>query len=232
MQKLLFSIFIIVLTLTTAGALAGSPKQTNCNKIPKGTQTLAATIKDFRDGDTVIIESEYGPMSVRFLSIDTPETHFMNQSQGEWGDKAAARLRELMQIQEEVNIELSTGFICDYYGRLLGHVFANGTHINKAMVADGLAVNYCLYPNVKYCKELGALTEKNMAEKRGMFSDPTIELPYEFRRRVGKRPESQFIGNMSTFEVFRPGHWDHVPVAERLFFSNERMVQAPYQMAE
>jgi micrococcal nuclease len=115
---------------------------------------------------------------------------------------------------------------------MLGHVFKGEQNINRQMVYEGLAVNYCIFPNERYCRDYARLTERNIAEKRGMYSDSSVELPYEWRRRVSGREDDKWVGDMFTHEVFRPGNLDEVPVGNRMFFLNENQIHDPYRKVE
>jgi micrococcal nuclease len=183
------------------------------------------------DGDTVLVRTKSGNLSVRMIGIDTPETHFMGQTQGEWGDIAAARLADHLPPNTKVRLELSPS-VCDSYGRLLAHIFVGKRHINQEMAAEGLAVNYCLYPSVDYCEQIGGHTKTAMKQRIGMFSDPTMELPYDFRRRVSGRQSRSFVGNLRTKIVYRPGNQERVPVDERIFFSGEETIPPEYKLAK
>jgi len=182
------------------------------------------------DGDTFTVKTRDGSYKVRMIGIDTPETHYMGETQGEWGDKASDRLGELLPRGTQVRLELSPS-VCDSYGRVLAHVFVGKSHVNRTMVEEGLAVNYCLFPSVAHCEELGALTTAAIEAQIGMFSDPNVELPYDFRRRISNRQPTSFVGSTLTKEVFRPGNQDRVPVGERIFFQNEN-VPPPYRVVD
>jgi micrococcal nuclease len=183
------------------------------------------------DGDTVLVKTRSGNYSIRLIGIDTPETHFMGQSQGPWGEKAAQKLAELLPAKARVRLEFSPS-PCDQYGRGLAHLFVGKVHINKELAQEGLAANYCIFPSVEYCEEIGQLTKQAMKQRIGMFSDPNVELPYDFRRRIKGARQSSFVGNLKTKKVYRPGNQEEVPVAERVFFFREEQIRAPYQIVD
>jgi micrococcal nuclease len=183
------------------------------------------------DGDTVLVRTKSGNLSVRMIGIDTPETHYFGHSQGEWGEIAAAKLAEYLPPNTKIRLELSPS-ICDQYGRLLAHIFVGKRHINQEMASEGLAVNYCLYPSVDYCREIGLHTKEAMEQRIGMFSNPTMELPYDFRRRISGRTSTSFIGNLRTKDVYRPGNQERVPVDERIFFSKEDSIPSEYKLVK
>ncbi len=198
------------------------------------TKVIATTgvIQDGVDGDTFRVKTKTGNYSVRMLGIDTPETHYQGQSQGEWAEKASARMKELLPAGTKVKMEFAPE-VCDHFGRVLAHVFKGKTHINKQMVKEGLAVNYCIYPSTAYCEELGEQTGEAIAERRGMFSDPNMELPYDFRRRLRGGAYTYFVGSLQSKEVYHPGpQQERIPVSDRIFFSKEESVVPPYELMD
>lgn len=183
------------------------------------------------DGDTVYIRAKSGSYSIRMIGMDTPETHYMGSSQGEWGETAADRLKEILPEGTKVRLEFSPD-VCDKYGRILAHVFKDEMHVNREMVKEGLAVNYCMFPSVAYCTELSKEVAKAIKNRTGMFGDSKLELPYDFRRRISNRRQASYVGSIRTKLVQIPGNQDKVPVAERIFFSRESDVKNPYHVVE
>lgn len=183
------------------------------------------------DGDTVTIRSRKGLYSVRMIGIDTPETHYFGHSQGESAELAKERLQEFLPVGKKVRLEFGPE-ICDKYGRVLAHIFVGKKHVNKEMVREGHAVNYCYFPSIEHCESLGKLAEKAIEKRLGMFSDPNMELPYNFRRRVSKRRANSFVGSIRSKEVYGPENQEKVPVGERVFFSDENMIKKPFHVVE
>jgi micrococcal nuclease len=190
------------------------------------------TVSGGVDGDTAHVKTREGKdYSVRFLSIDTPETHYNGKSQGVWGERATSRLQELLPVGTAVRLEFGPE-VCDSNGRVLAHVFKGDMNVNEQMVREGWAVNYCIYPNVEYCEELGALTNQNIRDGRGFMGDPSMQIPYIWRREVSGREYTSYVGDMDSKEVFLPGHEDRVPVGNRMFFLKESDIEAPYHLVE
>ena len=196
----------------------------------QGIESIPATVEKVVDGDTIKITYQDQTYNIRMLSIDTPETHFQGKSQGYWGDQAANHLATLVPEGSEVEVVFDEEK-CDRFGRLLAYVFKDGQNINLEMVQSGLAVNYCIAPNVMYCKEFGAAVDRNVKKKRGIFGDSGVEVPYEWRRQMSHRPHEKYIGNIETKLVYAPGSLDQVPLAKRIFFMRKKDVSAPYSFA-
>ena len=193
-------------------------------------ESVSAEIERVVDGDTVKITYHEQTYNIRMLSIDTPETHFMGKSQGYWGDQAADHLASLLPVGSQVEIVFDHEK-CDRYGRLLAYVFKKGMNINFEMAKSGLAVTYCIAPNVLFCKEFGDATDENSKKHRGIFGDSSLELPYEWRRQVSHCPHEKYVGNMESKLVYPPGSLDRVPVGKRIFFMTRQEVTAPYSFA-
>lgn len=224
--------FLALSLLASTTAFAGSESASDRLKCKAGQPgPAAARVDRVVDGDTVIIRVAEGTYSVRMLGIDTPETHFMGKSQGEWGDKAAELLTDILPVGTNVRLEYSDEG-CDGHGRLLAHVFNGRTHTNAEMTKQGLAANYCVAPSFKYCREIGDNVANAIQNRIGMFSDSNAELPYDFRRRIGGNEQRSYVGNLRTKEVLPPGHQDEIPVAERVFFYRKSDVKPPFRVIE
>jgi micrococcal nuclease len=217
--------------LLTLAAFAGADAFAKISKCDKNTRLeTTATIARGIDGDTVHIDTSAGVFSVRLLGIDTQETHFMGKSQGEWADKAAAVLVEMAPEGSEITLELGTA-PCDTHGRVLAHLFRKGVHLNAEMVKSGLAVNYCVAPEFRYCGEFSHYTQSAITRRLGMFSVKNFELPYDFRRRIENAPQRSYVGDIRTKEVLAPGHQNEIPIANRVFFYTQDAIQPPYHLS-
>jgi micrococcal nuclease len=232
MHKIKFILLGSALLLSTS-AVAGQTKsgleKGFCrNDDPIGT---AATVARGVDGDTVHINYDGKDYSVRFLGIDTQETHYLGKTQGKWGDAAAEEMSQLLPVGTEVRLEFG-GEPCDAHGRVLAQVFraSDNLHVNAEMVKTGLAVNYCVAPTFAYCEEFSALAANAIANHLGMFSDSEVELPYDFRRRISNNEQRSYVGDLMSKEVLAPGNQDSVPVANRVFFYKKGDVKAPYHI--
>lgn len=221
-----------VLSAVAQAANIAPQKNTKCKAVDfKGVHTLMATVDRVVDGDTVHIIYKEKDYPIRFLSMDTPETHYMGKSQGHWGDVAADRLGELLPEGTQVKLELDNE-VCDQYGRLLAYVWKGNTLINLQMTADGFAVNYCIYPNMAHCKEIGQAAQKNVDSKAGFFADRSVEIPYDWRRRVSGRAQEKWVGNIDTHIVTAPETEDDVPVGQRVFFMKKADIKAPFHLKQ
>jgi endonuclease YncB( thermonuclease family) len=86
------------------------------------------------DGDTIWLRGE----KIRVADIDAPETHDPRcQSEKELGDRAAHRLRELLN-SGTISLQ-SIDRDHDTYGRKLRIVVVNGESAGATLVKEGLA---------------------------------------------------------------------------------------------
>lgn len=230
----LAAVFALSLVSTTAQAsdLEAGKKGPPLDKCSRETSLEGSgTVLRDVDGDTVHVKLASGSFSVRMLGMDTQETHFMGKSQGEWAERAAETLADLIPPGTPVTLEYGS-VSCDSHGRLLAHIFKNGQHINAEMVRQGLAVNYCVAPDLTYCDELSRLAQAALDNGEGMFSDPDFELPYDFRRRLGNQPMRSYVGDIETKEVLTPGRQNEIGIAKRVFFYTRETVREPYHIVE
>ena len=228
--------FVSALALGACIALSANADSSNGFKTDKCDKnspiSKSATIVKNVDGDTVHIQTAEGIFSVRMLGIDTQETHFYGKSQGQWAEEAARVMKEeLVPLGTEVKLEFGTEF-CDSYGRVLAHLFRKNLHINAEMVKRGLAVNYCVAPDLSYCDDFSRYTENAIRRRLGMFSDKAVELPYDFRRRIENAPQRSYVGNIETKIVLTPGHQNDIPTYDRVFFYSRETVKEPFRIVE
>lgn len=131
---------------------------------------LVGTVVSVTDGDTIKVQLDSGPISVRFHSIDAPEK---NQP---WGMDARAALAGRLDHQQ-VALEVWTQ---DRYERLVATVYLGDENINAWMVQEGHAWAYRDYlKDPQYChSEADA-----RARRLGLWSLPTISTyaPWEWR---------------------------------------------------
>lgn len=181
-----------------------------------------------QDGDTLtLVDSEGRRYKSRLVGIDTPESYFLGESQGLWAHIASDRLKALLPKNTVVEVEYDNQK-CDPNGRLLIHIYKNKEHINRIMVEEGLAVNYCLPPNEKYCDEFGNTAQKNFDQKNGFFEDPTVEIPYLFRVNTRGGNFVYYVGHRDSKKVVTSNEIETIPLGKRVIFYNKKNIRPPY----
>lgn len=122
------------------------------NKATTGVMTSQPglyTINHYVDGDTISVNMNGQKQEVRFIGIDTPETHKPNTPVQCYGPAAAAytqnRIKAAGGKVRLVSDSLSTDR--DRYDRLLRYVYLpDGTDLNQQLVANGYAFYYPYFP--------------------------------------------------------------------------------------
>lgn len=151
-----------------------------------------ATVKYVIDGDTIILVDG---RHVRYQGIDAPEIAHDGQSGDPFGEEARLYNEKLLQGRK-VRLKLDEQHT-DHYGRILAQVFLpDGTWINKAMAAEGLAY-VCLYDKesptaASIFKELLSAQRSAISAKKGMWAVSPA------------KSEPIYIGNNRTMRVHRP----------------------------
>lgn len=122
------------------------------------------------DGDTItLLDKDMQQHRIRFYGIDAPEK---SQSFGKRSQENLASMIAGKMVDVDVQAE-------DRYGRSVGIVYLDDVDINKRQVADGYAWAYMQYGGEIYKNDELRAREK----KLGMWTDPNIEMPSEYRKR-------------------------------------------------
>ena len=132
-----------------------------------------------------------------------------------------------MNIGEEVTIELDLEK-CDRFGRILGHVWASKGHLNRLMLEEGVAHNYCIFPNIKYCEDFARIVEAHAALMSGVFSDPRLEVAYEWRQRIRNSEPTKYVADQFEKIVLNPPLFRTIHVARRIFFMTISHIRSPF----
>ena len=105
------------------------------------------SVNRFVDGDTIVVNMNGHTEKVRFIGVDTPETHKPNTPVQCYGPAAAAYTKSTIGRQRVrlVSDPLSTDR--DRYGRLLRYVYLpDGTDVNEQLVQTGHGFYYPYFP--------------------------------------------------------------------------------------
>lgn len=123
------------------------------------TTTLAGTVAEVIDGDTIHVRLGSGVEKVRIIGIDTPETVDPNRPASCYGPEATAFAKKTL-AGRAVTLELDpTQDRRDRYDRLLAHV-----HVGKALyaaeaIAGGFGIHYIYegreHPRRRACRGRG-----------------------------------------------------------------------------
>lgn len=142
------------------------------------------TVKRAPDGDTITAVNSLQSLKIRFCGIDAPE-----KSQP-LGIESRNYLRNLL---DKANRQVIINKIeIDRYGRTVAEIFTrvNGvdTFINQSMVEAGFAYHYSRYsgncPNKNAIEQAESIAK---SKRLGVWSDPNLEKPWDYRKRVKSR---------------------------------------------
>ena len=121
-----------------------------------------AKVTQVIDGDTIIIEGNY---RVRYIGIDTPETHPVPEA---YGTEAWQVNRQLVE-GKEVRLERDVSET-DKYGRLLRYVYVDDVFVNAELARLGLAEAKAYPPDIKYQEYLEEMEAEAKEASRGMWA--------------------------------------------------------------
>ncbi len=109
------------------------------------------------DGDTIRVEIGGADERIRFIGIDTPETHGRNGLVECFGKEAADHTAQLIPVGTQVRL-VRDAEARDRYGRLLAYVYRvkDNLFVNLALARDGYADVLTYPPNVAHAQEFVA----------------------------------------------------------------------------
>jgi len=149
------------------GALVQRQENAQKQTIPPGYYEVT----EFVDGDTIEVDMSGKAETIRFIGVDTPETHDPRKAVQCFGLKAAEFTKNRIGPQP-VRLEadpLNTNR--DRYDRLLRYVYTkDGALMNAEIIKNGYGFAYISFPFSKL-EEFKAYQQEAMNNKRGLWSD-------------------------------------------------------------
>jgi len=129
------------------------------------------TIDHYVDGDTIAVNMNGTVETIRFIGIDTPETHKPNTPVQCYGPAAAAHTKAVIEnAGGKVRLgsdPLSTNR--DRYDRLLRYVYLpDGTLVNKLNIREGYAFYYPYFPFSK-SSEFANAEKQAQKDNKGLW---------------------------------------------------------------
>ena len=139
-----------------------------------------AQVERVVDGDTLRLKDG---RSVRMIGINAPETGKKGQSDEPYAVAARKRLQDLV-AQSDGRVGLRVGKQAqDRYGRTLAHVFgADGSNLEAQLLADGLAYQVAIAPNVELLSCQQAAEHSARSAARGLWRQPPVLAPQQIIR--------------------------------------------------
>jgi endonuclease YncB( thermonuclease family) len=170
-----FIIFLLLVVATKSGWL-DKPAQVAQSNQPG----LYAVTKPV-DGDTIQVDMNGHTETVRFIGIDTPETHKPNTPVQCYGPEAAAYTKSMVE-GKQVRLQadpLDTNR--DRYGRLLRYIYLpDGSLLQDQLVSQGYAFAYTQFP---FQKKDQMVAEEEAAKQAGKGLWTTCQVTVESNGR-------------------------------------------------
>jgi micrococcal nuclease len=116
------------------------------------------------DGDTIVIS---GGEKVRYLGINTPETHHPDKLPEYCGEEAFEANRRLV-AGKTVRLEFDQQ-LRDKYGRLLAYVYVDNSFVNAELVRQGYAQVSTYRENQRHHEEFQRLQQRAIEARRGLW---------------------------------------------------------------
>lgn len=134
---------LLVICIPTLWAAPGS----------SGQSFTPGLVMEVFDGDTIRVSMPDGKIeTVRYIGIDTPETHHPNKGIEEMGIEAG-KVNSGLVLHRQVRLETDAE-TRDRFGRLLAYVWLEDggktTMVNETLLRKGCAMIFSLPPNLRY----------------------------------------------------------------------------------
>jgi endonuclease YncB( thermonuclease family) len=128
-------------------------------------------ISRFVDGDTIVVSMNGKDETLRFIGVDTPETHKPNTPVQCYGPAAAAFTKNTIGSQSvrlQADPESSNR---DRYNRLLRYIYLpDGTLLNKKIIQEGFGFYYPYFPFTK-SNEFDDAQKQAQAANKGLWGN-------------------------------------------------------------
>lgn len=156
--------------------------QQNPNLIPAMSSTANGppgtyAVTEFVDGDTIAVDMQGKNEKVRFIGVDTPETHDPRKAVQCFG-QAAANFTKQRIGKQRVRLEADpTNTNRDRYNRLLRYVYLpDNTLVNAEIIKQGYGFAYLSFPFTK-SEEFRKYEQAARAANKGLWGSckPTLD---------------------------------------------------------
>lgn len=129
------------------------------------------SVTHFVDGDTIVVSMNGKDEKVRFVGVDTPETHKPNTPVQCYGPAASAYTKTTIGTQKVRLVSDSLSSDRDRYNRLLRYVYLpDGSNLNEKLIQTGHAFYYPYFPFTK-SEQFLADQDKAMAAHLGLWGN-------------------------------------------------------------
>lgn len=107
-------------------------------------------VSRFSDGDTIVVDMNGTPETIRFIGVDTPETSDPRKAVQCYGPAASAYTKNKIGSQRVRLSADAQSSNRDRYNRLLRYVYLpDGTLLNQKLISEGYGFYYPYFPFTK-----------------------------------------------------------------------------------
>lgn len=132
------------------------------------------TVVEADDGDTVKIKMGDKVETVRFIGVDTPETHDPRKAVQCFGKQASDYTKNLL-LGKQVRLESDPNDSDrDKYKRLLRYVYLGDTLVNQELIKQGYGFAYTVFPFTKL-DEFRGLEAEARQNNRGLWAGCQVD---------------------------------------------------------
>ncbi|HLC91810.1 MAG TPA: thermonuclease family protein [Candidatus Saccharimonadales bacterium] len=122
----------------------------NARQVAQTSQPGLYHVTEFLDGDTIVVDMNGSEETIRFIGVDTPETHDPRKAVQCFGKAAAGFTKNLIGTN---NVRLEADALNtnrDRYNRLLRYIYLpNETLVNAEIIKQGYGFAYLSFPFTK-----------------------------------------------------------------------------------
>ena len=128
------------------------------------------SINHFIDGDTIAVNMNGQVEKVRFIGVDTPETHKPNSPVQCYGPNAAAYSKSQIGPQSVRLVADPLSTDRDRYNRLLRYVYLpDGTDLDERLIQNGYGFYYPYFPFSK-AAQFSADEQVAITNRKGLWA--------------------------------------------------------------
>ncbi|MBP5404005.1 MAG: thermonuclease family protein [Elusimicrobiaceae bacterium] len=134
---------------------------------------ISGKVVNVADGDTLtILNAENKQTKIRLYGIDAPEKaqDFGNVSREYLAGLVAGKTIEVTVVD------------VDQYGRSVGRIKVDGKEVTEELLKAGMVWVYTSYCKIPECKSWKELETQAKAAKIGLWSNPTAQEPWLWRK--------------------------------------------------
>lgn len=128
-------------------------------------------VSRFVDGDTIAVTMNGHQELVRFIGVDTPETHKPNTPVQCYGPAAAAYTKHLIGASRVRLVSDPQSTNRDRYNRLLRYIYlTDGTNVDKKIIENGYGFYYPYFP-FSQSAQFALAQQSARTAKRGLWGN-------------------------------------------------------------